>query len=569
MANRREEERNGRGALRLSIALIVALCVVAWLAFGAAAPARTATGEDPAYRVDPRWPVLPQGWLLGDVPGVSVDRHDHVWVLHRPRTLRAVDTLADDDPPTAHCCAAAPPVLEIDTSGQVLRSWGGPGEVEGWFETEHSIFVDAEDFVWVVGSGARDGQVMKFTMDGELLLRIGGQGDFIAPDDPAMLGRPTDIYVDTGRREVFVSDGYRNRRVIVFDADTGAFLRQWTAFGRAVDPAFVAGVDGDGDIENFAIVHCVTMIEGEVHVCDRTNSRVQVFTPAGEFLRELFFNRSMAGAQGGVWDAAPVPGRPGLVFVLDGINSEIALLDRRSGDVVASHRSKGRYAGQMHWPHQLAADSAGNVYVAEVGGSQRIQRFVPQGVSPAGGGAATFVTEAEIARTLEAMPFGDRNIRVVDIGHENFAIGFVHRGRTVNGVAENRPAYEGPPPGSCGLAEDILPQGGRRAGIVHYAQTEGYYVTSGGGTMFTGGYLVNGREYPQVHLNGPTCIGTAYDVTVRSVEAGDVVVVPAGVVHGWIDVPDHVDYISFRPSPGILEAGWVHPAIGEPMTTGE
>jgi hypothetical protein len=81
--------------------------------------------------------------------------------------------------------------------------------------------------------------------------------------------------------------------------------------------------------------------------------------------------------------------------------------------------------------------------------------------------------------------------------------------------------------------------------------------------MFTGGYLANGREYAQADLNGPTCIGTAYGATVRSVEAGDIVIVPAGTVHGWIDVPDHVDYISFRPSPGILEAGWVHPAVGE------
>jgi hypothetical protein len=477
--------------------------------------------------------------------------------------LRDVDTLADDDPPTAHCCAAAPPVLEFDSEGTLLRSWGGPGAIEGWFENEHSIFVDAEDFVWVVGSGAHDGQVLKFTMDGELLVRIGGQGDFIAPDDPAMLGRPTDIHVDTERREAFVSDGYRNRRVIVFDADTGAFLRQWTAFGRPVDPAFVAGEEGDGDIENFAIVHCVTMIEGEVHVCDRTNSRIQVFTPEGEFVRELFVNRGMAGAQGAVWDAAPVPGRPDLVFALDGINSEIAMLDRHTGDVVAGYRNKGRYAGQMHWPHQLAADSAGSLYVAEVGGSQRIQRFVPQAALAAEPRAAAFVTEEEIARTLEAMPFGDRNIRVVDIGHENFAIGFVHRGRTVGGVAENRPAYEGPPPGSCGLEEDILPADGRRAGIVHHVQAEGYYVTSGGGTMFTGGYLANGREYAQADLNGPTCIGTAYGATVRSVEAGDIVIVPAGTVHGWIDVPDHVDYISFRPSPGILEAGWVHPAVGE------
>jgi hypothetical protein len=113
----------------------------------------------------------------------------------------------------------------------------------------------------------------------------------------------------------------------------------------------------------------------------------------------------------------------------------------------------------------------------------------------------------------------------------------------------------------CGQVLENAPPEGVAGGITHDAQTEGYLILSGGGTMFTGGRLVNGRHFALAELNGPTCIGTAYGVTVTAVAQGDVIIIPAGVVHGWTEVPDHVDYVTFRPSPGILEAGWVHPLI--------
>lgn len=175
---------------------------------------------------------------------------------------------------------------------------------------------------------------------------------------------------------------------------------------------------------------------------------------------------------------------------------------------------------------------------------------------------ATYITREEI-ELVNAAPGTDRNIRVVDIGHENFAVGIVHRGRTENGVelerARTRAAAQ--PDGACGERFESLPPGGVAGGITHDAQTEAYLILSGGGTMFTDGRLANGRHFALAELNGPTCIGTAYGVTVRSVKQGDVIVIPAGVVHGWVDIPDHVDYLSFRPSPGILSAGWIHPAL--------
>ena len=177
---------------------------------------------------------------------------------------------------------------------------------------------------------------------------------------------------------------------------------------------------------------------------------------------------------------------------------------------------------------------------------------------------ATYITRAQIER-VNASPGVDRNIRVIDIGHENFAVGVVRRGRTVNGVAVDRPpgGSGAQPDGACGQLLESAPPEGVAGGITHDAQTEGYLILSGSGTMFTGGHLVNGRHFALAELNGPTCIGTAYGVTIREVEEGDVIIIPAGVVHGWVDVPNHVDYLTFRPSPGILEAGWVHPAIRE------
>jgi hypothetical protein len=174
---------------------------------------------------------------------------------------------------------------------------------------------------------------------------------------------------------------------------------------------------------------------------------------------------------------------------------------------------------------------------------------------------AIYITAEEVAAVENAEPVGDRTIKVVDIGHENFAVGVVHRGRTVKGKSEDRANLKLPPPKPCGRREKKAPEGGYAGGITHDLQTEGYYITSGAGTMFTDGYIVNGSNYDLADLNGPTCLGIAYRVTLKRVKKGDVIIIPAGVVHGWIDVPEHVDYITFRPSPGVLQSGWIHPAL--------
>ena len=182
---------------------------------------------------------------------------------------------------------------------------------------------------------------------------------------------------------------------------------------------------------------------------------------------------------------------------------------------------------------------------------------------------ATYITKEEVDVVNREGRGIDRNLKVVDIGHENFTVGIIHRGKTVNGVmvpaagAAANAAGRGtaPPPGPCGRQMATAPAGGSAGGITHDSQTEGYYIVSGGGTMFTDGYIVNGRHNLSPDLNGPTCGGMAYDVVKKVVKPGDIIIVPAGVVHGWLDISDHVDYLSFRPSPGILTAGWVHPVL--------
>ena len=185
---------------------------------------------------------------------------------------------------------------------------------------------------------------------------------------------------------------------------------------------------------------------------------------------------------------------------------------------------------------------------------------------------ATYITKEDVDLVNQKGQGTDRNISVVDIGHENFSVGIIHRGKTVNGVmvpvagAATNAAVAGrgaaaPVPPPCGRQMATTPAGGLAGGITHDAQTEGYYIVSGGGTMITDGYIVNGRHNLSPDLNGPTCGGMAYNVLKKVVKAGDIIIVPAGVVHGWLDIPEHVDYLSFRPSPGILTAGWTHPVL--------
>jgi len=191
--------------------------------------------------------------------------------------------------------------------------------------------------------------------------------------------------------------------------------------------------------------------------------------------------------------------------------------------------------------------------------------------------AATYITDEEV-KAVNATPGIDRTIRVVDIGNENFAVGIIHRAaaaaaapRGTGGVAA-APAGAGraaaPAPVPCGEQATTPPPGAMPGGIAHDSQTEGYVIVSGSGTLVTGGHIVNGnKSAPEAavtrELNGPSCSGlmVGADIVRRVVKTGDIIIIPAGVPHGWTDITDHVDYLSLRPSDHVLQAGYVHPAI--------
>ncbi len=305
-----------------------------------------------ALTPDPHWPQpLPAGWVLGEVSGVTVDAQDHVWVLHRPATARGTK---------------APPVLEFDPAGKLLRAWGGPGPGYDWFESEHSIAVDSAGHVWLTGNGTRDGHILAFDADGHFIRQIGHPGpNHSASNDPSRLARPAGIAVDHG--EVFVADGYTNRRVIVFDAVTGAYKRHWGAYGARPD-------DAPGARRQFALpVHCVHVAQdGLVYVCDRRNDRVQVFRRDGTYLSEWRIAPATP-PPGSAWDLALNPADGEMTVILaDGGNERLHILRRADGRALSTLGAPG----QFHWLHAVAMDRHGSVYTAEITG-RRILRWAP------------------------------------------------------------------------------------------------------------------------------------------------------------------------------------------------
>ncbi len=254
-------------------ALTLTLLVLARLLAGGLTDRSAAASDSsgPRVEVDPFWPKpLPNNWLMGQAAGVATDRHDHVWVIQRPKSLTEDERGATLNPPRSRCCAPAPPVLEFDADGALLQSWGGPGSGYTWPENEHGIFVDGKDNVWVAGNGPKDGQILKFTRDGKFLMKIGEPGVVGDDADTRHLNRPANMVLDATTNELFVADGYGNHRVIVFDADTGAYKRHWGANGRP---------PGDTSVKGFGNpVHCVRLSrDGLLYVCDRKNNRIQVF----------------------------------------------------------------------------------------------------------------------------------------------------------------------------------------------------------------------------------------------------------------------------------------------------
>lgn len=357
------------GALALALALVAPF-----------APA-LAQFPTPTYTYDVNFLKVPPQYVMGDVSAVAVDRHDNVWVLHRPRSV-AADQRA----------RAAPAVMQFDSTGKFIRAWGGPAAGYDWPINEHSLFVDDKDRVWLSGSarpaGGGDDMILAFTKEGTLIRQIGGRGTSKGDSDTANLNAPADLFVDTGRNEIYAADGYGNRRVIVFDTETGAFKRMWGAFGSpppttpmgppppVLKPEGAPAQTGDGSRE-FRSVHGVELsVDGLLYVSDRDSQRVQIFDRMGKFQTQFFVHRDYPNRQTASGLALSADGSQRWLYVVDFGNARIVIYDRKTLQQVADIGGVGAAPGQFIGPHLMAMDSKGVLYVAEVQG-RRLQRLVP------------------------------------------------------------------------------------------------------------------------------------------------------------------------------------------------
>jgi NHL repeat len=338
-------------------AVIVAGADGTWLAPEAAAQGRSL----PTFEVVASWAKVPDKWKLGDASSFAIDPQDNVWLLHRPRTLKG-----------EQAAMAAPPVVVFDSTGNVIKAWGGAGNGYDWPEREHGIHIDHKGFVWIGGNNCptsglaglkpvADDALLKFTPDGKLVMQIGRSNQSKGDADTANVHRAADAWVHAPTNEVFVADGYGNHRVIVFDADSGAFKRMWGAFGKAPggeDSCAIVGPKSFPDAEgpaHYNVAHAIRVAnDGTVYLADRENRRVQVFA------------RNLA-----------LSADPEQQFLYVGADKAIAVVDRKALEVVGTIAPPGILGAG----HHIATDSKGNIYLAQT--TSGMQKLAFKGLSPA------------------------------------------------------------------------------------------------------------------------------------------------------------------------------------------
>ncbi|MBM4193753.1 MAG: hypothetical protein FJ202_05155 [Gemmatimonadetes bacterium] len=389
----------------------------------------------PRFTVDLMWPKpLPANKLLGSVTGVAVDAHDHVFVVHRIDSFTArTETGADANPPIAECCLSELPVIQFDATGNRIKSWGGPGPGYDWPAIPSGIAVAPNGDVWIAGTGGMDGQVLVFSHDGAFKRQIGRAGRTAAPagaqpQDTAyqgvspgargaappaaaagagaaggrggagggrggrggpppslppnssatdILGGATRIAFDAAGTTAYIADGTRNRRVVTVDVATGAVKAFWGAYGKSPsDAATPAYSPSASPSQSFSTVSCARPAkDGKVYVCDRANNRIQVFTAAGEFVSEATIAPNTLG-EGAVWDIAfSADAAQRFMYVADGGNHKVRILDRATMKELTNFGDGGRQAGAFYAPGSIAVDSRGNVITGETYQGKRIQKF--------------------------------------------------------------------------------------------------------------------------------------------------------------------------------------------------
>jgi hypothetical protein len=355
----------------------------------------------PQYRVDPFWPKpLPNRWSMQQVTGISVDTMDHVWFLNRPSAPEQDEIGGDGTPSPVLCCVRGPELIELDQQGNVLNAWGGR-QTAKWPLNSQTVIADSKGNIWISGTNAQD-SIIKYTRDGKLLWDF----DHRPPAEAGMMpenNQETSFLVNKGRFQLdeMANELYiiQQKRVLVYDASTGAYKRGWGGHGMPLseitnDP--IPGYKWTGgpppDEKNFVPeLHFIEISrDRRVYIGERGANRIQVFTTEGKWLQDIMVSpNTPARGCGGV---AQVKGSPcgttyklaisrdqqqKYLFVADGHNFVIWMLDRQSGKTLGYFGGNGRLAGQLHFPNAVATDSRGNVYTGEVDTGKRIQKFAP------------------------------------------------------------------------------------------------------------------------------------------------------------------------------------------------
>jgi len=339
--------------------------------------------EAPMFVVDPLWPKpLPNHWVMGMTIGVAVDARDHVFIIHRPGSVSAGEAPAARGN-ARECCEPAPPVLEFDPAGNLVGSWGGPGQGYEWPESNHGLAFDQHSNIWIGGNGENDAHILQFTRDGRFLKQVGRSGANAGSNDNNNFGRVAKVFVDPLENEVYVSDGYLNKRVVVIDADSGEFKRFWGAYGNEPDDADLGRYDPNAPpAQQFRNpVHCAELsVDRLVYVCDRVNNRIQVFQADGTFVKEQFIEKETLGA-GSAWDLAFSRDQwQTYLYLADGVNERIHILNRDTLEVLTSFGDGGRQPGQFYGAHSIATDSRGNIFTTETFEGRRVQKFHYKGI---------------------------------------------------------------------------------------------------------------------------------------------------------------------------------------------
>jgi hypothetical protein len=359
-------------------------------------------GQVPLFEVDPFWQKpLPQHWLVGPMIGITTDPNDGVWIVHR-NTLNQfvlnteVGMVTDtsyynpnapqlrNGTPLSECCQPGPPIMHFDAEGNLLHAWGGPGTETGnykWPESNHGVTIDGQGNVWIGGNGGSDRHILKFTADGRFLAQYGTPGAEPSSTSEVNFSQVARLWYVAQGNEIFVADGYGNRRVAVLDAATGRMKRMWGAKGNRPDDAAAEALPayrpGETPPNQFRTpVHCANRAnDGLVYVCDRPSNRLSVFRSDGTFVRETII-APQTFSQGSTWDVAFSPDQQNrFMYLADGQNMKVYVMDRQSLEILYSFGDGGRQPGLFFAVHSIASDSQGNIFTTETYEGSRLQKF--------------------------------------------------------------------------------------------------------------------------------------------------------------------------------------------------